>query len=542
MSKVNRTVLHSSVPTLNSFKDGGVVRTLNDVFVDSKFITYQYTGTVPFVVPPNSKPEDLGGVQSSTNPDGLWVSAFTDTLDTLDKYTKLGIPSTRQLGISTAEELVLALKKYETVAVNSGIDVTAHTVLPEWTSVVGAGGRFNMLTRDACLEVRPNSEHYLNVYVLGDAPNKSCVYFDGKLSTPRWYVGEHRTKVTAFIRSTKREGTAVLLDGTSSSTERALISGLELDITVSKFNIACEVVVDNTKFSNQAQPAYITSIRGSIVAGGSVSALTERYSTGTTKPSNEEIGGNVWYIEHQPVEVNHYTLVSVGRLSTYKLNLWDNHAALNDNQIQVHGNDNILYGANNPSPNSKYVQVLGARNTYIGSTYGTPRFDTPSIKVDRSVFLSNNGNNMPSVHSVHVSGKPLPVQGSSSSQGSTLFKKTFKDILYRDPVMFRCGCVCRMDSSSSTLNTAIKITHSGGTWYYDIGGQYKDAVLEFSVCIDSLRTVVTGTVNSTNVKTLSFGGVNPEGLLSIELVVWSGTSSKTGECVSSYLDLRLGSV
>lgn len=61
MSKINRTVLHNSVPTVQEFKVGGVVRTRLDVFTDGDSV-WVWRGDVPKHIPPNSTPETTGGV------------------------------------------------------------------------------------------------------------------------------------------------------------------------------------------------------------------------------------------------------------------------------------------------------------------------------------------------------------------------------------------------------------------------------------------------------------------------------------------------
>lgn len=67
MTKVNRTVLHDSVPTLNSFKTGGVVRTSTDMFKNSEGL-FEWQGVVPHEVPADSTPESAGGIGV-----GAWV-------------------------------------------------------------------------------------------------------------------------------------------------------------------------------------------------------------------------------------------------------------------------------------------------------------------------------------------------------------------------------------------------------------------------------------------------------------------------------------
>lgn len=80
MSKINRTNLHYSVPTYNYFKDGGVVRCLNDIFITDEGTRFTYSGELPFTVPSGSTPDTLGGIKSKSNPDGLWLPDYSYTL------------------------------------------------------------------------------------------------------------------------------------------------------------------------------------------------------------------------------------------------------------------------------------------------------------------------------------------------------------------------------------------------------------------------------------------------------------------------------
>lgn len=65
MAKVNRTVLHESVPTLTEFSNGGVVRTKFDLFMNRKGVWY-WDRAVPSTVSPGTNPNGTGS-------DG-WVS------------------------------------------------------------------------------------------------------------------------------------------------------------------------------------------------------------------------------------------------------------------------------------------------------------------------------------------------------------------------------------------------------------------------------------------------------------------------------------
>lgn len=68
MPKVNRTVLHDSVPTIQEFSTGGVVRTMNDLFRNSDGL-WLWDGALPKYVPEHASPELTGGTG-----DGAWIN------------------------------------------------------------------------------------------------------------------------------------------------------------------------------------------------------------------------------------------------------------------------------------------------------------------------------------------------------------------------------------------------------------------------------------------------------------------------------------
>lgn len=72
MSKINRTVLHNSVPTIHEFSAGGTVRSDYDLFRNQDGL-WKWGGAVPHVVPSESTPESNGGTG-----DSLW-SIFSDS-------------------------------------------------------------------------------------------------------------------------------------------------------------------------------------------------------------------------------------------------------------------------------------------------------------------------------------------------------------------------------------------------------------------------------------------------------------------------------
>lgn len=72
MTKVNRTVLHESVCTIQELQVGGSVRTKNDLFMDPLGTLYQYIGAVPYTVAQGTVITQAD-LNSPTNPDGKWI-------------------------------------------------------------------------------------------------------------------------------------------------------------------------------------------------------------------------------------------------------------------------------------------------------------------------------------------------------------------------------------------------------------------------------------------------------------------------------------
>lgn len=505
-----------------SFTDGATLESMNDfIYDDISKSWYFWIGDFPKVINPGDEPVGDN-----------WSQIGGDNSELLNK----GIMTSSQLGIKTGEQLVAELKKREKVAVDSTIRISSHIKLPQWSQVINAGGRLDIVSTDGMIEVLPNCDHYLNVYCNEATPSKSAIYFDGKLDAPRWYVGEHRTKVTALIRSSKRDGTACLLDGVSTTDKRALISGIELDLTVQKFNIACHIKTDNSLFSG-AGNAYITSNRINIISGASNSALFEEYSTGLIKPSNEEIGGSIYYVEHQPIEVDHKTIQSVGRLSKYTLNLWDNHAATNDDQVVISGNDNLFEGANLPSANSKYVKITGERNTYHGMTYGTPLLLVDSIAVGRSIYYRNNNNRYPSVYTLFNSSNPFSVKGDSEGSGTVIFSKTLKDIVYRSPLTIDVKSCFSSSSPESNVNIVIYINN------HKLTSLSSGKIIEFNAMI-SLSEYQSNITTSTNGTRLfnTFDGIPKESELTIKMIAYGDKTGEIAKSVYQNAIMNMGSV
>ncbi|WQZ01191.1 tail spike protein [Proteus phage Premi] len=84
-TKVGRTVLHDSIPTIQSFKDGGVVRASTDIFMTDEGGMFLYLGDIPFEVLPNTK---LGksDIKTDDNLAGKWLRIGDASGDPLRVY------------------------------------------------------------------------------------------------------------------------------------------------------------------------------------------------------------------------------------------------------------------------------------------------------------------------------------------------------------------------------------------------------------------------------------------------------------------------
>lgn len=128
-------------------------------------------------------------------------------------------------------------------------------------------------------------------------------------------------------------------------------------------------------------------------ASGTRTILAEIYSSGDgTKPANEEIGGNVYNLEHQPTINTEYKVIRLdGRMNRLHCNLWDTGLATNEDVVVINGDDNSLTGPNLPAINSKYVKVNGKRCSYSGHTYGVPECRENIVHAERGIKFGGNG-------------------------------------------------------------------------------------------------------------------------------------------------------
>ncbi|MEQ4907327.1 hypothetical protein [Proteus vulgaris] len=527
--------------TLDSFQKGVEITLPNQVLRDE--VTgeyYRWDGELPKLVPVGSTPDSSGGLGI-----GLWVSVGDASLRnnlsentgaslvnttagmSVQKYIDGLTLTTKQLNITNSDQLISALDEHGAIIVNSDVIIDKYTIIPSHSNVINGGGLFRLVNSDSCISIRPNVKFDCDIYDTSDTPlSISAIHIDGKIDNPRWYVGEHETKIKSFIRSNKRLGIAVFFDGVSESNKRALISGVEIDVVVSRFEYACLMKADHSKYGiHDERKTYITSNRVSVVSGGSTYCLKELYSS-DVKPILEEIGGNVFYLEHQTVIETHYPLHSVGRLSIYECNFWDSHVAENTDQIIVSGNDNYIFGANLPSRRSKYVSITGERNYYHGVTYGKPETSVNSLMINDTAHFLWGGARLPLSSLLDTTSNDIVVKGESSSQGNVIFDKKIKDAMLKSPISIDVSTVFEMLDSNSTAN--IVLTINGYNFY--LNGTSKVISFNLKVVANKDKVKIYGNVNNSTHRVERFGRSDNDDI-SIKMVVYSNKADKSGELI-----------
>lgn len=100
MGKVNRTVLHESVPTIQYLQEGGVVRTKTDMFMSGTGELYSYLGDLPYTVNPRTVLSHAD-IRSLDNPDGKWL-VIGGGVDPLNKFGYITAGTT----VNNVDELV----------------------------------------------------------------------------------------------------------------------------------------------------------------------------------------------------------------------------------------------------------------------------------------------------------------------------------------------------------------------------------------------------------------------------------------------------
>ena len=458
---------------------------------------------------------------------------------TLQDFIDKGLHSTSQLNIKNGTKLLEALVKYGGVIVDTTVEITEHFKIPQGRKIVSSGyGRLVLKTPQSTVECTAFS--HFDCPVIDESPSEilnGAIMIRGAVESPRLYVAEMTMYIKSHLRSSKRDSKAVFFNGISTEDSRGIISGVEVDVTVSKFKYGIYMKTDNTAFKGSSGGAYITSNRISIVAGGTSYCVYEEYSTGTVKPQQEEIGGNMYYIEYQPVETYQQVLRSVGRITQYEMNVWDNHAATNKDQFEVHGNDNTVKGTNLPAANSEYVKITGKNNEWSGHTYGTPISQVVGIEALRSINTKWGDSRLTMVGALNVLGSERPVTGSSAANGVILFERNLgSDILARTPLTLEIRTITKMEGTKSVN---FKLSINGHDFYH--GGSYQIAnnLMCVTLMPDSVR--VMSSINNSNDKYERFATIT--GDVKIALTVWDGSDTGvSGSIVYSTATLNYGSI
>ena len=328
----------------------------------------------------------------------------------------------------------------------------------------------------------PNSKSNWNIRIPGNV-NPELFYFDGKIETPRWYVGDHDTSVTGNVHAEEINGTLVVFDAVSDSKTRSLISGVDFSMMLYRMHTA---VVERVNSVNNPGKAYITNNRIKIIASGTRRMLAQSYSS-SNKPSNEEIGGNIYDLEHQPSIDTEYKLIKmVGRMNRVSCNLWDTEHATNDDVIVITGNDNIFTGPNLPSSRSKYVQITGLRNTYIGNTYGVPEFSTNVINAERGFsFGSKRDFKVDGVILISESKPSL-----SKSSPTRLFTKNITIDEFRRPYYLNIKSIS--DISSGTIKCSLTIGDVTFNHSHNVVGK---VIQDVEILIKEAEVIIFSNVN-----------------------------------------------
>lgn len=397
-------------------------------------------------------------------------------VDRSGELLRLQIPRTSLLGVTSVESLVSLYPGFNSVIVDSDLTIGSAVTIPSGFVVKNGGGVVELTSDSARIGVTPNSKWYADVVCGGYSPD-GLFYIDGKITTPRWYVGEHETEVKCKVSSNVTTGICALFDAVSSSEVRALISGVRIDITLSKMEFGAKLVVDRTAYTGpDTNNGYITSNFIKINGGGTIRLLHEQYSgDGTTRPSNEEIAANYYDLSHQPRSgYANYPMRMVGRIQRAVCNFWDSATATNtSDQIQIFGNDCDISGPNLPALNSGYVTISGSRCKYAGVTYGTPRDRANSTEYERGAYAKSGGTNIAFGGLISASSQSIAIRGTDSANGVQVLSKSLAPLSNQLPL------VVDVDICASMVNSH----------------PYKCAVSIGGATLNHVTTLVSGVIN-----------------------------------------------
>ncbi|MGL6570121.1 hypothetical protein ACSZOI_10840 [Aeromonas caviae] len=431
LESIRRSYAEAGYNVVGSFRAGFTYVNANDVGIDE--VTGRgYTG-----------PE--GDIDAGTDPTAGYF------VDVSGELLRGALPRTSLLGVTSVETLVGFYNKFNMIIVDSDLTLSSEVTLPPGFIVQSGGGVVSLDNDSAKISITPNSKWYVDIICGGHSPD-GLFYIDGKIMNPvRWYVGEHETEVKCAVRSSVVTGTCVHFDATSSANVRALISGVSIDITLSKMEYGAKVTVSRLLYTGEEDGnAYITSNNVRINSAGTVRLLHEQYSgDGVTKPEKEEVASNNYNLAHQPREGhNNFPMKMVGRLQRAFCSFWDSAKASNtSDQIQVFGNDCVIEGPNLPALNSGYVTISGARCRYAGVTYGTPRDKFNSIEFERGAYAKNGPTNIAFGGLISASSQSIAIRGTNAENGVMVLSKTLSPLINQLPLVIDVDICANMFNS-----------------------------------------------------------------------------------------------
>lgn len=372
----------------------------------------------------------------------------------------------------------------------------------------------NLLVTDGATKVKPhpNSDFHGHVEIIGASPD--LFFIDGTLND-RWYVAEFETKIKARVVSDTIGGSCLVLSGVATSNRRAIISGIEADISLSKMDTACKVMCDNTAYSGAENGnSYVTSNTIKINAAGTRRMVDEYYSNGqqNVRPPKEEIAANHYILQHQPTRIAEYMLLNiVGRMSDIACSFWDSSIPTNSDQINIYGNDNSVGGVNFPARNSGLIHDQGQRTKFKGVTYGTPQDQFSKIIATKSI--KNQDFVVGGLLGSAVG--TLAINGNHSATATTMLSKTLTIDEKRKPYILTIENSANITVGNS-YNVLIEITGAHGTMEFEhqssldghvvneIEVGIGDAVVAFSSVIAGSGT---SSMNSLDVSTNLLGKI-----------------------------------
>lgn len=464
-------------------------------------ITFDKDGKPIVVAPASGSAVDVLNQLGMEYGAGLVGTTFGTSIQ---DHISSSVLTTSQLKVEDSEQLIFALKEHKTIIVNSDVIIDKYTVIPSHSNVINGGGLLRLVNSDSCISIRPNVKFDCDVSISsGVSLSVSVFHIDGKIDNPRWYVAEHDTYIKSNVRSDDIDGVCLFLDAISENGRRALISGLRADIILYRMKVGILARTDGRKITTGN--TYITSNTISITASGTRTILDESYSISNgSRPKNEEISGNTYWLEHQPSIDGEYKLIKLdGRMNRLYCNLWDVEHATNNDVIVINGDDNHIHGQNLPAIDSRYIKLNGKRCSYFGHTYGVPEFKLNRIHSERGIKFGINGD-FKSDGLIYVTQK----QNNITLDGNIIFSKNIYIDENRRPVYFKLKSISKISDSiykSEFDIGSIKFNHE-----LSVNSGHVDHVVYVLVSESQVHVVSTinGKVTSSSYDRTLYGNVN----------------------------------